>query len=66
MSRVTPIVSDMVSDPALPPMLWGCVDLQVARYCCRDHQVQHWSSHKVVCRHLQNLAAAAAAPAGAT
>lgn len=41
-----------------------CSGCKVVRYCCRAHQVEHWPAHKVVCKHLQKLAAAAAAPAG--
>jgi hypothetical protein len=33
--------------------------LQIAYYCCKEHQVRHWKQHKQVCKHLLQLAAAA-------
>ena len=35
-----------------------CTKCQVARYCSRECQVQHWDVHKPVCKRLQKEAAA--------
>jgi hypothetical protein len=34
--------------------------LQMAYYCCKQHQTHHWRQHKKVCGHLKQLAAEAA------
>ena len=29
-----------------------CARCRCVSYCCRDHQVQHWPTHKVICKKL--------------
>jgi hypothetical protein len=38
--------------------------MQVAYYCCKEHQVRQWKQHKQVCEHLQQLVKAAATGSG--
>lgn len=42
-----------------------CSGCRVARYCCVEHQHQHWRLHRAACRALAEGAAAAAAAASA-
>jgi hypothetical protein len=33
-------------------LLQRCSRCRVARYCCREHQLQHWPTHKSLCNTL--------------
>ena len=49
---------------AYPQHYKACAACRAVVYCCKEHQLQHWPSHKAACKAVSKATTAAGAASG--